>query len=147
MSLLVGTTIFHAQALGAETLFKRAYDKPPSSLLICFARVREALDSDSVANELSVCCRDEDFEEEAEEEEKWWKNIEAEEGRCSLQPGVASMIDAILPAIQPCSNVVDGKGTSGWLYCTKVGASLTAAIEPRYAAVDVLRAEVKPKPP
>jgi hypothetical protein len=95
-----------------------------------------------------VCCRDEDLEEEAEEEEaKWWKNVEAEEGRCSLHSGVASMIDAILPAIQPCSNVVDGKGTSGWLYCTKVGAALTAAIEPRYAAADVLRAEVNPKPP
>jgi hypothetical protein len=76
------------------------------------ARVREALDSDSVANELRVCCR-EGEEAEDEAEEKCWKKVEAEEGRCSLHSGVASMTDAILPAIHPCSSAEEGMGESG----------------------------------
>jgi hypothetical protein len=94
------------------------------------ARVREAVNSDLVANKLSVCCKERE-EEEDEAEEKCWKKVDAEEGRCSLHSGVASTTDAILPVIQPCRSAEEGKGESGWLYCTKVGAAATAAIEPR----------------
>jgi hypothetical protein len=105
---------------------------------------------DSEASELSVCCREEALGEDAVEErgEKCWKKDEAEEGRCSLHSGVASMTDAILSSIQPCSSVLEGKGGElGWLYFTKAGAAFAAAIEPRYAAADVFAAEVRPKPP
>ena len=107
------------------------------------------MDSDSEASVLSVCCREEALREEAEDEEgeKCWKKDEAEEGRGSLHSGVASMTDAILSSIQPCSSVLEGKGEFGWLNFRKAGAALTAAIEPRYAAADVFSAEVRPKPP
>src|SRR5271156_2365777 len=111
---------------------------------------------DAVACELSSCWRTKggEFLNEGERGAKCWKKVAADGGSrlshlvvSSCDARTSSRIVRMLSSIQPCTSEVAGRGQSGSLYGANTGAAATAAMEPRKAAGDVLRAEVSPNPP
>ena len=110
-SLLVGATVFHVHALGANTDIRRARASPPSSPFISCARCREAVSAEWVACKLSWCWREEGLG--VEDEEQCWKNAGAAAGSSALHSGVTSVIASMLLSIQPCSSEARASEPSG----------------------------------